>query len=158
MYLGGVTTVPEQSSNMCLSPKRRMDHVQVTPQFSTSDQHLLDWRSINWERVLLLSSFNPSVNLESNDHLMTASDTCPKMQMNHNFPRAIPGQIQHTLQASIHMSSCTQICWIILPLLWKMVLGSVKITTSFTRRKNELLDQLGNTFVLPQGGAGVGTG
>ena len=73
------------------------------------------------------------------------------MPMSHNFPRAVSlslVQLQHTLPAIIHMSSCTQVCWVTLPWLSTKVLGSVKITTSCTRRKNELWDWPGNQGII----------
>lgn len=64
------------------------------------------------------------------------------------YPSPSLVQPQHTLQASIHVSSYTQVCRMILPWLRTKILGSVKITISFTRRKNALLDRLGNKRII----------
>lgn len=81
------------------------------------------------------------------------SSLCPKTQMSHNFHRAVSSptqvQLQHTLQASIHVLLYSQVCWIMLPWLWTKAGGSVRITTSFTTRKNELLDWFGTEDNLP---------
>lgn len=91
MYLGGVTTVTEESSTICLRPKQGMDRIQATRWLSTSDQHLLDW----WTFWVTTHNLGIGVAFELFQSQADFKKLCPPqgslwcLWMSHSFHRAL---------------------------------------------------------------------
>lgn len=131
-----------------------MDRAQATPRLSRSAQHLLDWLTF----CMTIHYLGTHVAFEFFQSQTEFRKLCPvhsrlwHLPQDANKPQFPQGCIlPHPWSSSSirckPVYTCPlalQVRWIILPWLWTKVLGSVKITASFTRRKNELVERLWN--------------